>query len=186
MRLTEIRIAGLGDQSLMLCATIIGRAASIYGGSYATLTQTLAPERQAGASNAHIIVSAIPISHLYATGSDVLVAMSQEGYERFAPELRPGGTLIVEKDLVRLSGNGSHHVLRVPASRLAEQLGEPMAPDIVMLGFFSAVTGLLPASSLRHAVADFLPASTRDLSLCAFQAGYEYGTLLVTVPQTVC
>lgn len=186
MRRAEIRIAGLGDQSLMLCATIIGRAASIYGGSYATLTQTLGPEKQTGASSAHIILSAIPITLLYATASDVLVAMSQEGYERFAPELRPGGELIVEKDLVRLSGNGSYHVLRVPATRLAKELGEPAAPDIVMLGFFSAVTSLLGPSALRHAVADFLPGSARDLSLCAFQVGYEYATLLVTVPQTVC
>ncbi len=169
----------------MLCAAIIGRAASTYGGSYATLTQTLGPDEQTGAS-AHIILSGIPIIHLYATRSDVLVAMSQEGYERFAHELRSGGTLIVERDLVRLSGNGSHHVLGVPATRIAEQLGEPMAPDVVMLGFFSAVTGLLRPSALRRALADFPPASTRDLSLCAFQAGYEYGTLLVTVPQTVC
>lgn len=170
----------------MLCAAIIGRAASTYGESYAALTQTLGSERQPGSSSAHIILSAFPIIHLYAIRANVLIAMSQEGYDRFAPELCTGGTLIAEEDLVRLSGNGCHHVLRVPATRLAEQLGEPMAPDVLMLGFFSAATGLLRPSALRRALADFVPADSRDLNLCAFQAGYEYGTLLVTMPQTVC
>ncbi len=170
----------------MLCAAIIGRAASIYAGGYATLTQTLGPEQRAGTSSAHIILSDIPIIHLYATRSNVLVAMSQEGYERFAPELRAGGTLIVEEDLVRLSRNGSHQILRVPATRLAEQLGEPAAPDVVMLGAFCSVTSLLRPSALRRAVADLLPAGSRDLNLGAFQIGYEYGTLLTTGLQAVC
>ncbi len=169
----------------MLSAAIIGRAASTYGGGYATLTQTLSPEGP-GASSAHIILSDIPIIHLYATRSDVLVAISQEGYERFAPELRVGGMLIVERDLVRLSGNGSHCVFGVPAIRLAEQPDHPMAADMVMLGFLSALVGLLGPKALRRALADLVPADSRELNLGAFQTGYEYGTLMATMPQTVC
>jgi hypothetical protein len=32
-----------------------------------------------------------------------MVVMSQEAYNRFAPELKPEGILIIEEDLVRVS-----------------------------------------------------------------------------------
>jgi hypothetical protein len=66
-------------------------------------------------------------------------------------------------------------VYAVPATRLAEQLGKRMALNIVTVGFFAAVTGLLAPDSLRKAVADSVPPATRDLNLEAFEKGLEYG-----------
>ena len=44
-----------------------------------------------------------PMLYPYVTQPDIMVVMSQEAYSRFAPELKDGGTLIVEQDLVRVS-----------------------------------------------------------------------------------
>ena len=52
--------------------------------------------------------------------------------------------LIVEQDLVRVSGlKSSVRVYSVPATRLAEELGKKMVLNIVMVGFFGAVAGIL-------------------------------------------
>src|SRR5947209_1176035 len=48
MRLTEIRIAGFGGQGVILAATVIGKAASIYQGAFATMTQNFGPEARGG------------------------------------------------------------------------------------------------------------------------------------------
>jgi 2-oxoglutarate ferredoxin oxidoreductase subunit gamma len=102
--------------------------------------------------------------------------MSQEAFTRFAPELRDTGILIVEEDLVRISGLKSGvRVYGVPATRLAEELGRKMVLNVVMVGFFAAVTGLLKPESLREAVADSVPPATRELNLRAFDKGYEFG-----------
>jgi Pyruvate/2-oxoacid:ferredoxin oxidoreductase gamma subunit len=37
--LTEIRIAGFGGQGVILAAAVIGKAAAIFEGGYATMTQ---------------------------------------------------------------------------------------------------------------------------------------------------
>jgi 2-oxoglutarate ferredoxin oxidoreductase subunit gamma len=47
--------------------------------------------------------------------------------------------------------------------------------NIVMVGFFTAVTRLLEGAAVRKAVADSVPASFRELNLKAFDKGYEYG-----------
>jgi len=67
-------------------------------------------------------------------------------------------------------------VYGVPATRLAEELGKRMVLNIVMVGFFAAVTHVLEPEAVRQAVADSVPESFRELNLKAFDKGFEYGT----------
>jgi 2-oxoglutarate ferredoxin oxidoreductase subunit gamma len=185
MQLTEIRIAGFGGQGVILAAMVIGKAASIYQGGYATLTQNFGPEARGGAASASVILSDEPILYPYVTNPDVLVVMSQEAYTRFSPELREGGTLIVEEELVRLSDGtgGRAKIYSVPATRLAEELGRKMVLNVVLVGFFAAVTGLLDPDALRKAVADSVPPATRELNLKAFDKGFDYGMMKARLPE---
>lgn len=176
MQLTEIRISGFGGQGVILAAMIIGKAASIFENGYATLTQSFGPEARGGASSAQVILSREPILYPYITQPDVLVVMSQEAYTRFTPELKKGGILVVEEDMVRLGNmHNGFRVYSVPATRLAEELGRRMVLNVVMVGFFAAVTKLLDVDAVRQAVADSVPPATRELNLRAFEKGYEYG-----------
>jgi 2-oxoglutarate ferredoxin oxidoreductase subunit gamma len=176
MQLTEIRLAGFGGQGVILSAIVLGKAASIYQGAYATMTQNFGPEARGGACSAQLVVSDSPILYPYVTVPDILVVMSQEAYVRFAAELKDGGIMIVEQDLVRVAGlKQGVKVYSIPATRIAEELGKRMVLNIVMVGFFTAVTKLLEADAVRKAVADSVPASFRELNLKAFDKGYEYG-----------
>jgi 2-oxoglutarate ferredoxin oxidoreductase subunit gamma len=162
---------------------IIGKAAAIFQGGYATLTQAFGPEARGGASSAQVILSDEPILYPYVTQPDVLVVMSQEAYTRFAPELREGGLLIVEEDLVHIDELRSGiRVHSVPATRLAEELGKRMVLNVVMVGFFAAVTGLLDPDALRKAVGNSVPPPTRELNLRAFDKGFDYGLLKLHEP----
>ena len=178
--LTEIRIAGFGGQGVILAAAIVGKAAALFQGGFATMTQSFGPEARGGSSSAQVILSNEPILYPYVTQPDILVVMSQEAYTRFAPQLKPGGILITEQELVRLD----HHpqglrTYAVPATRLAEELGRKVVLNIVMVGFFGAVTKLLEGDSLRKAVADSVPPALQKLNLQAFDKGYEYGSELM-------
>jgi 2-oxoglutarate ferredoxin oxidoreductase subunit gamma len=164
----------------MLAAAVIGKAAAIFEGGYATMTQSFGPEARGGSSSAQVILSADPILYPYVAQPDVLVVMSQEAYTRFAPQLKPGGALIVEQDLVRVDTVApGKRIYAVPATRLAEQLGRKMVLNIVMVGFFGAVTALLDPGALRQAVADSVPPAMQALNLQAFDKGFEYGGLLM-------
>jgi 2-oxoglutarate ferredoxin oxidoreductase subunit gamma len=176
MPLTEIRVAGFGGQGVILSAIVLGKAASIYQGEYATMTQNFGPEARGGACSAQLMLSDQPVLYPYVTQPDVLVVMSQEAYTKFAPELKDGGTLLIERDLVRVSEMPAQtRIYSIPATRIAEELGKRMVLNIVMVGFFAAVTQLLEAEAVRKAIADSVPASFRELNLKAFDKGYEYG-----------
>jgi len=178
--LSEIRIAGFGGQGVILAAAVIGKAAAIFEGGYATMTQAFGPEARGGSSSAQVILSTEPILYPYVTQPDVLVVMSQEAYTRFAPQLKPGGILIAEQELVHIDRLPTGiRVYGVPATRLAEELGRKMVLNIVMVGFFGAVANLLERDSLRQAVADSVPPAFRELNLRAFDKGFEYGSLLL-------
>jgi 2-oxoglutarate ferredoxin oxidoreductase subunit gamma len=175
MRLTEIRIAGFGGQGVILAATIIGKAASIFQGEHATMTQNFGPESRGGACSAQLILSDEPILYPYVARPDILVAMSHEAYSRFIPELKEDGLLLVEQDLVQVANlPPGVRVHSVPATRLAEELGRKMVLNMVMVGFFAAVTQLLDPEALRRAVEDSVPPAFRDLNRRAFDKGFEF------------
>ncbi len=185
MPLTEVRIAGFGGQGVILSAIVLGKAASIHQGEFATMTQNFGPEARGGACSAQLVLSDKPVLYPYVTQPDVLVVMSQEAYVKFGPELKDGGLLLIERDLVRVTDLPKQtRIYSVQATRLAEELGKRMVLNIVMVGFFTAVTRLLNADAVRKAVADSVPASFRDLNLKAFDKGYEYGkTALAAGPE---
>jgi 2-oxoglutarate ferredoxin oxidoreductase subunit gamma len=174
--LTEIRISGFGGQGVILSAIVIGKAGCIYENGYSTMTQAFGPEARGGACSAQVILSNEPILYPYVTRPDILVTMSQEAYSLFAPQLKEDGILIIEQDLVRIDKlPAGVLVYSLPATRLAEELGKRMVMNIVMVGFFGAVTGLLNPDALRQAIADSVPEAFRELNLKAFDKGFEYG-----------
>jgi 2-oxoglutarate ferredoxin oxidoreductase subunit gamma len=94
--------------------------------------------------------------------------------------LKPGGILIVEQELVHIERPPQGvRFYGVPATRLAEELGRKVVLNIVMVGFFAAVTHLLDPEGLRQAVADSVPPAMQKLNLQAFDKGFEYGAELV-------
>jgi 2-oxoglutarate ferredoxin oxidoreductase subunit gamma len=161
---------------VILSAIVLGKAASIYQGAFATMTQNFGPEARGGACSAQLVLSDSPVLYPYVTQPDILVVTSQEAYTRFGHDLKDNGILIVEQDLVRVSDLDKEiQVYSIPATRIADVLGKRMVQNSVMVGFFTAVTHLLDPDAVRKAVADSVPPSFRELNLKAFEKGLEYG-----------
>ena len=179
MSTTEVKVGGLGGQGVILAGMIIGRGASIYDGKYATLTQAFGPEARGSACSAQVIVSDEPIEYPYVTRPDILAIMSQEAFNRFAGELVPGGTLIYEADLVHPKDVPPETVqYAIPCTRIAEELRRQMVANIVMTGFFAAVTNVCTVDGLRESMKASVPAETVSFNLAAFERGYDFGLKL--------
>ncbi len=180
MARVEIKVGGFGGQGVILSGYVIGRAASIYDDKFATMIQSFGPEARGSACSAQIIVSSEEITYPYLTSPNILVVMSQEAYTKFSPELARGGILITEEELVspyNLRRDVRHY--SIPATRMAEELGKKMVMNSVMLGFFTAVTGVVSQDAMQKAVSASVPHGTEDLNLRAFQRGYEYGVQIL-------
>ncbi|MGA2903069.1 MAG: 2-oxoacid:acceptor oxidoreductase family protein [Candidatus Korobacteraceae bacterium] len=177
MPVTEIRIAGFGGQGVILSALVIGKAGCIYQDGYSTMTQNFGPEARGGACSAQVILSDSPVLYPYVPHPDILMVMSQEAYTLFSPQIKDNGILIIEEDLVRIGElPPGVRVYSIPATRIAEELGKKMVLNIVMVGFFGAVSQVIDPDALRKAVAASVPEAYRELNLKAFDRGFEYGT----------
>ena len=181
MPVTEIRIAGFGGQGVILSAVVIGKAACIHQNGYATMTQSFGPEARGGACSAQVILSDSPVLYPYVTRPDILIVMSQEAYTLFSPQIKDNGLLIIEEDLVRIGHlPAGVRVYSIPATRIAEELGKKMVLNIVMVGFFGALSQVLDPKALRQAVATSVPEAYRELNLKAFDRGFAYGSKALT------
>ena len=172
----ELRFTGFGGQGIILAGYITGKAAAIYADLYATLTQNYGPESRGGASSAQLIISDEPIFYPNITRPDILVAMSQEGYSKYKDELKPGGIMLIDEDLVKISdAKGANvKIARIPATRLAEQLGKKMVANIVMLGFTNGQTKILPRKAMEEAIKTSVPPVSIELNMQAFDMGFRY------------
>ncbi len=181
MTRTEIRVGGLGGQGVILCGSIIGKAAAIYAGKHAAMIQAFGPEARGSACSAQVIVADEAIGYPYVRKPDVLVLLSQDALTQFAPQLKPEGLLLYEEELVQPAGKvpATVRTLGIPATRFAEELGRRLVLNIVMVGFFAGATGLLPHDAVEKAVLDSVPKGTESLNLKAFGKGYDFGRALL-------
>lgn len=171
----EIVITGFGGQGIVLAGQILGKAASLIDQKESTLTQSYGPEARGGACSAQVIISSSAVHYPYVRNPDILVCLSQEGYNKFHGLMKEKGMVLVDQDLITGIMSGIHDLYVIPATRMAEELGSKMMANVVMLGFFTAITNAVSPGALRGTVAETVPARTREKNLAAFDKGYDYG-----------
>lgn len=173
-RRLEIVFTGFGGQGIVLAGRILGQAAVLGDHRESTLVQAYGPEARGGACSAQVIISDQTIHYPYVRRPDILVCMSQAGFDKFIGQMKEDGTLIIDKDLVQPKGF-SGDFFSIPSSRMAEELGRIMLANIVMLGFFTAVTGAVSVDSARSTVLTSVPKGTEKMNEAAFNKGCDYG-----------
>ncbi len=174
--MTEIRFSGFGGQGIIRCGLITGKALAIFDNKHATMTQSFGPEARGSACSSQLVVSDDRVLYPYISTPEILISMSQEAYEKYEPELIEDGILIIDKDLVKTKpprGNIKTYV--VPSTRFAEELGNRIIANLVMLGFFTAITRIVSPEAMKKALPGLVPSRFLDLNIKAFDRGYEYG-----------
>lgn len=174
--MTEIRFSGFGGQGIIRCALIAGKALSLYGNKFATMNQSFGPEARGSACSSQLIVSDDRVLYPYITVPEILISMSQEAYDKYESNIKDNGFLIIDQDLVKPKPlRGKIKSYSVPATRFAEQLGNRIIANLVMMGFFTAITKITTSEVMKKGIPGLVPERFLKLNLKAFDKGYEYG-----------
>jgi 2-oxoglutarate ferredoxin oxidoreductase subunit gamma len=177
----EVRFAGFGGQGIIKSGIIVASAASIHAGKNAVQTQSYGPESRGGACKSEVVISEEEIDFPKLVQPGILVVMSQAAYNDYADDIKPGGIVIMDPDMIPTEKDlGKVRIYRVPATKIAEQLGRRIVANIVMLGAFAAITKLLDENAIKESIKENIPKGTEELNLAAFEKGYECGRKLVT------
>lgn len=172
----EIRFAGFGGQGIIKSGIMVAAAACIYGGKQAVQTQSYGPESRGGACRSEVVIADGEIDFPKVTEPDILVVMSQHAYHEYAETVKRGGTIILDPDMIPNERELKDvKVFRVPATRIAEELGRRIVANVVMLGAFTAITEAVDKKAIVESIKANVPTGTEKLNLKAFESGYEYG-----------
>lgn len=170
----EVILTGFGGQGIILAGRILGSAAVIGDHRNSTLVQAYGPEARGGACSAQVVISDGAIHYPYIRRPDILVCLSQAGYDKFIDQLKGDGTLLIDQDLVQPHG-APVDAFSIPSTRMAEELGRVMMANIIMIGFLSAMTGIVTVDSARDTVMQSVPKGTEEMNTKAFNKGCDYG-----------
>ncbi len=168
---TEIRLAGEGGQGMILAGIILAEAAAIYDGKMAVQTQSYGPEARGGASKSEVVIAEGEIDHPEVLSADVVVALSQEAFDKYATSVKPGGLLIVDDDNVH--SIRVPEAIKIPISWLAEHTtGKAITANTVALGILVGLTGVVSRQAIEKAVTARAPRGTEEMNRKALEAGF--------------
>ena len=174
----EILVTGFGGQGVVLIGSILGKAAALGDKKESTFTQSYGPESRGGYCCAQVIIDDKQIPYPYIRHPDIIVCMSQSGYDKYENMIQDHTILLTDQDLVQPVGFDREYY-SIPCTRLAEEMGRKMIANIVMLGFFAAVTKAVSRKAAEDAVVDSVPRGTEKLNLGAFKKGWDHGLALL-------
>jgi 2-oxoglutarate ferredoxin oxidoreductase subunit gamma len=172
MEYREFRLTGSGGQGLILAGIILAEAA-LLDGKNVVQSQAYGPEARGGASKAEVIISDSVINYPKIEKCDVLLALTQNAYDKYINTLKVNGVLIVD-DSVKLNDDYSDNfdIYSLPILKTAsDKLGKPMVANMVALGSILAATGIVRKDSLEKAVMSRVPRGTEDLNIKALHEG---------------
>ncbi|MFC1937500.1 2-oxoacid:acceptor oxidoreductase family protein [Chloroflexota bacterium] len=169
----EIRLAGFGGQGLILAGIILARAAAMYAGLEAAQRQSYGSEARGGASRAEVVISDEPIDYpeVIAGRDDILLAMGGAALTQYLKDVRPGGVVIYDPDLIVNIPEADAKFYPIPAAKIAEGLGQRIVANMVMVGALNEITGILPIDAVKQSVASVVKAGTEELNARAVDAG---------------
>jgi 2-oxoglutarate ferredoxin oxidoreductase subunit gamma len=178
----EIRLAGEGGQGMILAGIILAEAAAIYDGKNAVQSQSYGPEARGGASRSEVIISDDEIDFPEVILPNILVALSQMAYDKYASNLTPDGLLIVDEDRVKNVSGGK--AIKLPVGCIAlETTGKAITANTVALGILVGLTGLVSRQAIEQAVSAHAPRGTAELNSRALQAGFEQAEIILKARQ---
>lgn len=169
----EVRLSGSGGQGLILAGIILAEAA-IADGKEAIQSQSYGPEARGGSSKSEVIISERRIHYPKVAAPDLLLAMTQEALNKYGPDLKEDGRLIVDSTFVRDVPAQYKQVHAVPITQLAkEKCGRELFANIVALGTIAKLTDTVGLPALEQAVLARVPKGTEEMNRLALTTGYQ-------------
>jgi 2-oxoisovalerate ferredoxin oxidoreductase beta subunit len=173
---TRIKIAGFGGQGVLLLGTLVARAGTLERRRVSWLP-SYGPEMRGGTANCSVTVADVEIGSPLIPHPTHLVALNGPSLERFEADVVPGGTIVFNASMAEVGPHRADLTLvPVPATAIAEQLGDSRVANMVMLGALvgrgCSVSVAAVGAALSRVVAP--EAGLLELDRRALDAGYSW------------
>jgi indolepyruvate ferredoxin oxidoreductase beta subunit len=177
-------VVGVGGQGSIFASGVLGETA-LREGYEVTSAETHGMAQRGGTVEVHVRIGSSYGPLIPLRSADAVVGLEPAECLRFARYLSSRGTAIINTHVVLAAGSDYPSVanlLRVlaatcggiiayDATRLALEAGHPQTLNVVMLGTLSH---LLPFTTLKDVIAEYVPKKALEANLRAFELGQKY------------
>ena len=169
-----ILISGTGGQGIVAAGEFLSEA--LFRAGYEVInSRSYGSEARGGSCRSQVLVSDEEIYDLSLGEADILIAMSVPAFERFQCQVKAGGLMLIDSDVVdKIEGEIREDVelVTVKAEETALRLGNSIVANMVLLGALAKRSGLITLDDLKDAVKIGMRPSMQEINLRALDAGY--------------
>lgn len=171
----RIIVSGFGGQGGLFLGELLAETA-MRDGYHVSWLPSYGPETRGGTAHCHVIISRETIDSPLVEQATALIALNEPSLACFAAKVISGGLLLYDSSLIATApARGDLETIAIPATAIADQLGNARVANMVMLGAFVARTNLVSRDTttkiLEKKIADnFL----LELNVKAIHAGAEF------------
>jgi 2-oxoglutarate ferredoxin oxidoreductase subunit gamma len=171
--MSKIKITGFGGQGVILAGEILANAAVMEGkegsaiGSYGSAAR-------GGLTSSEIVISNEFIDAPFSEKPDVLIVLSQDGYDKYLNTVNQNGIIIVDSGMVSIKSHPKQYELQTTNIATLE-LKSPVVANMVMLGALSSITEVISKAALIKAIKETVNEKFIELNLRGIEIGFEKG-----------
>jgi 2-oxoglutarate ferredoxin oxidoreductase subunit gamma len=159
----EIILSGFGGQGIMAMGKMLAEAGMQEGLSVNWLP-SYGPEVRGGTANCSVMLSSEPIVSPIVLEPTEIIVMNKPSLLRFEPELVSGGIAFINSSIIEIPATRRDiSAFYVPCLDIAQELGNPRAANMVMLGAYIEVTQCLHASTVEKMLSHLFTGAKANL-----------------------
>jgi 2-oxoglutarate ferredoxin oxidoreductase subunit gamma len=173
----DVVMAGFGGQGILLIGKMLAYAGMREGKEVSWLP-SYGPEMRGGTANCTVVISDRPVGSPVIQSPNAVVAMNLPSLDKFEPDVRSGGLLIINTSLInRGSTRDDLTVVNVPANEIANELGNRRGANMVALGAYLGATEAVSVDGIIEVIRETFAAKPGviDVNITALQRGHEIG-----------
>jgi 2-oxoglutarate ferredoxin oxidoreductase subunit gamma len=170
-------IAGSGGQGVLMMGYLLALTV-MRDGKHVTYLPSYGAEVRGGTANCTVCVSDDEIASPVASSPDYAVVLNKPSMIKYQGVLKSGGLMIINSSLVdSVPDRDDIEVVLVPANKIALELKNERATNMIMLGAFVAKTKITTVESMINGLAEALKgkkAGFLDLNRKGIENGAQY------------
>ncbi len=172
--ISRIVFSGTGGQGLITAAVVFAEAAVFHEGLEAVQTQSYGPEARGGSSRADVIVATDPIMFPKILEPNIVIALSQEAYDKYAWIVRPGGIIIIDTAEVKVRSSTTARQAAMDFSRTVEErFGTKLPVNMAVVGALAGVVDYMAIESIERVVRSRFDERFVENNVGALYLGFE-------------
>ena len=148
--------AGSGGQGVLMMGYVFA-VAVMRDGKHVTYLPSYGAEVRGGTANCTVVVSDEEIASPVASSPDFAIVMNKPSMARYEGMIATGGVMVINASLVDADPSRDDiEIVKIPASDMAAELGNPRTLNMIMLGAFAAKTGIVAADSIMNGLTEII------------------------------